>query len=198
MVPTRKLPLCRCTVLAFRSFSFSASLFFSFFFSFFFSLPLPPSFTLQLELQLFTLRRRATCERNSSREKWTRGCLMAPRRCRYRFIRADVVFHECSTPSRRDAIERNVHDVRNVGYFLVRRIVRLFFSLLSFFSFFFWKKNKKPSFFGMHWNYIVFLLWNYVKFFITTFFAFSLARLDFGNTAKEMEKVIARLFLFSL
>jgi len=138
MVPTRKLPLCRCTVLAFRSFSFSASLFFSFFFSFFFSLPLPPlllsSWSYNFSLYDVALRANG---RNSSREKWTRGCLMVPRRCRYRFIRADVVFHECSTPSRRDAIERNVHDVRNVGYFLVRRIVRLFFSLLSFFSFFF-------------------------------------------------------------
>lgn len=92
--------------------------------------------------QLFTLRRRALRRangRSSLREKWTRGCLMAPRPV-YRFIRTDVVFHERCAPSGRDAIEQNVLDVRNVGYFPVRRAIRF---PLSFF-FFLEKKNVFP------------------------------------------------------
>lgn len=50
---------------------------------------------------------------------------MAPRR--YRFIRTDLVFHERRAPSGRDAIEQNVRDVRNVGYFPVRMAIRFLF-----------------------------------------------------------------------
>lgn len=124
MVPTRRpapLPLRRSRIsLSFSLFSYSLPP----------SLHPPSSLSLILQSeQLFTLRRHAPRANghSSSREKWTRGCLMAPRRRRYRFIRndvdVDVVFHDgllCAAEPRRDAIERNARDVRNVGYFPVR------------------------------------------------------------------------------
>lgn len=93
--------------------------------------------------------------RGSSREKWTRGCLMAPRRCRYRFIRVDVdyddiVLHERAVHHRghRDAIERNVCDVRYL-YFPVRRVV-CFSLAFSFLLYLYLRKKRKIVLFCMH------------------------------------------------
>lgn len=96
---------------------------------------------------------------------------MAPRRRRYRFIRAnvdvDVVFHQRRTPPSRDAIERNVRDVRNVGYFPSSK-GRSFFSLPSFALCSLFEEEKKYSF-SVRVE-IFFFSRNYVEFFIATFF----------------------------
>jgi len=77
--------------------------------------------------QLFTLRRRALRAngRSSLREKWTRGCLMAPRPVIVSFAPTSsftsAVRHRVAT-----RIEQNVRDVRNVRYFSILEAIRFF------------------------------------------------------------------------
>lgn len=146
MVPTRRQPtppLSRCATPAFLFLSLP----FLPLLPLVFPLSLPRSLTVRKHradnFSLYDAALRAN-GRGSSREKWTRGCLMAPRRRRYRFIRAtststpSFTSAPCAVVGRRGAIERNARDVRNVGYFPVRRIVSspllpssFFFSLSS-------------------------------------------------------------------
>lgn len=194
MVPTRKLPLCplhRSRISPFFSLSlnFSLSLFLFSSVSLFLSLSL--SFAFQSKLQLFTLRRCAlrANRRSSSREKWTRGCLMAPRRRRYRFIRADAdvnaVFYEPYVAEPRcDQAECSRREERRLFPQFEGSFVR-FFPHSPIFSLF--KKETECSFSARVEITLSFLRETTWNFLLRRPFRFSLWP-DFGNLRRKWRK----------
>jgi len=185
------LPLCRCAALAFRSLSLC----------FFFSFPLSLSLSFSLlpssrscNFSLYVAR----YVRTDAARRAKNGFAAAwwPYRSRYRFIRADIdvnaVFHRMLLSL--DAIERNVRDVGNVGYFPSSK-GRLIFS--SFFLYSPFEEETECSFSVFCWNHIVFFFrGNYVNFLLQRSFRSSLTRF-WEITAKEMKRATAtRLLLF--
>lgn len=180
MVPTRRLPLCRCAFLAFRSFSPSLLFLFSF---------LSPSLSSSRSCN-FSLYDVARYVRTDATRRAKNGLAatwwpladavivsFAP------MSMSMPVFHERSTPPSRDAIERNGRDVRNVGYFPVRESFVHFLSRSPFPLFLRRKKSAgfRCSFLSLksHCFYCETML-N----FFCSIFAVSLSP-DFENTAKE-------------